>query len=253
MRDIELQPGMSGPGSGPAPGTERRERFLVTGALGCIGAWTVARLVREGVPVVAFDLGRDRRRLEALMTPASSPAVTFVAGDITDLALVERTPRRARDQQRHPPRRAPGAVLPGRSAAAARSSTSSARSTCSRPSSGDPSAWRRSSTWARSGCSRRPTSTPRPAASRRPPTPIRPTTTASTSSPTRARPGSTGTIRGVVEHRPAPAHGLRRGPRPGHDQWADRWPSRPPSWACRTRSRSAAGPRSSTPRTSPGP
>ena len=24
------------------------ERFLVTGALGCIGAWTVANLVREG-------------------------------------------------------------------------------------------------------------------------------------------------------------------------------------------------------------
>jgi UDP-glucuronate 4-epimerase len=67
------------------------ERFLVTGALGCIGAWTVARLVREGRPVVAFDLGQDRRRLAALMTPAELAAVTFVAGDITDLALVERT------------------------------------------------------------------------------------------------------------------------------------------------------------------
>ena len=67
------------------------ERFLVTGALGCIGAWTVASLVREGRPVVAFDLGQDRRRLEALMTPAELAAVTFVAGDITDLALVERS------------------------------------------------------------------------------------------------------------------------------------------------------------------
>ena len=32
------------------------ERFLVTGALGCIGAWTVKRLVDEGVPVWTYDL-----------------------------------------------------------------------------------------------------------------------------------------------------------------------------------------------------
>ncbi len=38
-----------------------REHFLVTGALGCIGAWTVRNLVREGVPVSAFDLGEHRR------------------------------------------------------------------------------------------------------------------------------------------------------------------------------------------------
>ena len=69
----------------------RDERFLVTGALGCIGAWTVARLAREGRPVVAFDLGQDRRRLEALLSPAELASVTFVAGDITDLALIERT------------------------------------------------------------------------------------------------------------------------------------------------------------------
>ena len=30
------------------------ERFLVTGALGCIGAWTVRELIREGVPVFGF-------------------------------------------------------------------------------------------------------------------------------------------------------------------------------------------------------
>ena len=39
------------------------ERFLVTGALGCIGAWTVRALVREGAPVTDFDLGGDPRRL----------------------------------------------------------------------------------------------------------------------------------------------------------------------------------------------
>lgn len=65
------------------------ERFLVTGALGCIGAWTVRALVRERVPVVAFDLGQNRRRLDQIMTPDELAQVAFVAGDITDLAAVE--------------------------------------------------------------------------------------------------------------------------------------------------------------------
>ena len=66
------------------------ERFLVTGALGCIGAWTVRQLVREGVPVVAFDLGRDPRRIALIVEPDELERVEFVAGDITDLATVER-------------------------------------------------------------------------------------------------------------------------------------------------------------------
>jgi UDP-glucuronate 4-epimerase len=65
------------------------ERFLVTGALGCIGAWTVRSLVREGAPVVAFDLGSDRRRLRMLMTDDELDRVTFVTGDITELAQLE--------------------------------------------------------------------------------------------------------------------------------------------------------------------
>jgi nucleoside-diphosphate-sugar epimerase len=65
------------------------ERFLVTGALGCIGAWTVRALVRGDVPVVAFDLGHNHRRLEQIMTPEELARVTFVVGDITDLAAVE--------------------------------------------------------------------------------------------------------------------------------------------------------------------
>ena len=67
------------------------ERFLVTGALGCIGAWTVRALVREGTPVVAFDLGRDHRRLAQIMSAEEMAAVDFVVGDITDLAELERT------------------------------------------------------------------------------------------------------------------------------------------------------------------
>jgi nucleoside-diphosphate-sugar epimerase len=66
------------------------ERFLVTGALGCIGAWTTRLLVREGTPVVALDAASDRRRLELVLTDDELERVTFVHGDITDLAAVDR-------------------------------------------------------------------------------------------------------------------------------------------------------------------
>jgi nucleoside-diphosphate-sugar epimerase len=56
------------------------ERFLVTGALGCIGAWTCALLAEEGVDVVGFDYGTDDRRLR-LVTDAEIP---LVQGDIVD-------------------------------------------------------------------------------------------------------------------------------------------------------------------------
>lgn len=71
--------------------TTTDERFLVTGALGCIGAWTIRALVQEGVPVIAYDLGRDHRRLEQIMTADELAQVRFVVGDITDLADLEAT------------------------------------------------------------------------------------------------------------------------------------------------------------------
>jgi nucleoside-diphosphate-sugar epimerase len=69
------------------------ERFLVTGALGCIGAWTLRRLVREGASVVALDLGTDRRRPSQVMTGDELDRVTWVVGDITELEAVEDTLR----------------------------------------------------------------------------------------------------------------------------------------------------------------
>jgi nucleoside-diphosphate-sugar epimerase len=65
------------------------ERWLVTGALGCLGAWTVATLVREGADVVAFDLGTDDRRLRLVASDEELARVASVRGDITDLAAVE--------------------------------------------------------------------------------------------------------------------------------------------------------------------
>jgi len=67
------------------------ERFLITGALGCIGAWTVRELVRDGVSVVGYDVGTNARRLALVMSPDELDRVTLVGGDITDLDALDRT------------------------------------------------------------------------------------------------------------------------------------------------------------------
>ena len=63
--------------------------FLITGALGCIGAWTVRNLLQANVPTVVFDLGTDRRRLRLISSDEDLAEVTFVQGDVTDLKQVE--------------------------------------------------------------------------------------------------------------------------------------------------------------------
>jgi UDP-glucuronate 4-epimerase len=66
------------------------ESWLVTGALGCIGAWVVRTLVREGAPVATFDLGNDVSRLSLIMEPDELERVTLVRGDVTNLAALGR-------------------------------------------------------------------------------------------------------------------------------------------------------------------
>jgi UDP-glucuronate 4-epimerase len=61
------------------------ERWLITGALGCIGAWACRQLVRDGQDVIAYDLGDDTRRLELVMDDGERSSVRLVNGDITDL------------------------------------------------------------------------------------------------------------------------------------------------------------------------
>ena len=68
--------------------TGASERYLVTGALGCIGAWTVRTLIRQGAAVTTFDLGTDTRRLAQIMTPEELASVELVNGNITDLSTV---------------------------------------------------------------------------------------------------------------------------------------------------------------------
>jgi UDP-glucuronate 4-epimerase len=65
-------------------------RTLVTGALGCLGAWTLKALVDLGEEPVGFDLGSDDARLRLILTQGELEHVTLVEGDVTDNAAVGR-------------------------------------------------------------------------------------------------------------------------------------------------------------------
>jgi UDP-glucuronate 4-epimerase len=66
------------------------ERFLVTGALGCIGAWVVRNLVQAGLSTTVLDLAHEPHRMKLIMSDEQLAAVRFMTGDITDLVTVER-------------------------------------------------------------------------------------------------------------------------------------------------------------------
>jgi nucleoside-diphosphate-sugar epimerase len=68
-------------------------RFLVTGAFGCIGAWTVRVLLDEAVPVTALDIGDDPYRLRLVLDAEQFDRVEIVRGDVTDLGGLERIVR----------------------------------------------------------------------------------------------------------------------------------------------------------------
>lgn len=65
------------------------QRYLVTGALGCIGAWVVRTLLADGREVVALDPSPDDHRLAAAIADVPTEGLTRVAGDVTDLDAVE--------------------------------------------------------------------------------------------------------------------------------------------------------------------
>lgn len=66
------------------------ERFLVTGALGCLGAWVVRNLIQEGVPVSIFDLGGSNHRLKLIMSDDDVAKINVINGDVTDVKVVEK-------------------------------------------------------------------------------------------------------------------------------------------------------------------
>ncbi len=62
--------------------------YLVTGGMGCLGAWTLYHLHRQGKRAVCFDLSEDRQRLDLLLSRDKQAAITFVRGDLTDTQQV---------------------------------------------------------------------------------------------------------------------------------------------------------------------
>ncbi len=61
---------------------------LVTGAGGCLGAWTLAILSRSGVQCVAADLQEDRTRPALVMGEDAARAIPWEICDVTDGARV---------------------------------------------------------------------------------------------------------------------------------------------------------------------
>jgi nucleoside-diphosphate-sugar epimerase len=61
-------------------------RVLLTGGYGCIGSWIVRNLLERGDQAWIYDLKEDPRRLRLLLSEDRVREVTFVQGDVTDLA-----------------------------------------------------------------------------------------------------------------------------------------------------------------------
>ena len=60
------------------------ETYLVTGGMGCIGAWALYHLQRSGKRAVNFDQSADRQRIDWLMSAEDQADITFVGGDLRD-------------------------------------------------------------------------------------------------------------------------------------------------------------------------
>ena len=59
------------------------ERFLVTGAYGCIGAWVLRQLIGEGVEAIAADASADDHRVAALLDARERARIAFVQADVS--------------------------------------------------------------------------------------------------------------------------------------------------------------------------
>jgi UDP-glucuronate 4-epimerase len=64
--------------------------YLVSGALGAIGAWSVRSLLDRGESVVTYDLGGSDHRLRLALSDSQLAELTRVDGDVTDLEQLER-------------------------------------------------------------------------------------------------------------------------------------------------------------------
>ncbi len=64
------------------------ETIMITGAMGCIGAWAVRHLVNEDVNIIATDLSTDPVRPRLLMSEDEISAVKWQSLDVTDTQAV---------------------------------------------------------------------------------------------------------------------------------------------------------------------
>ena len=65
------------------------DTYLVTGGMGCIGAWALYYLQLSGKRAVNFDQSADRHRINWLMSAEEQRKITFVQGDLRDTAAVK--------------------------------------------------------------------------------------------------------------------------------------------------------------------
>jgi UDP-glucuronate 4-epimerase len=68
----------------------RSQRFLVTGALGCIGVWVLRALLAEGAFVVGSDLATHSARLGLVLDDEHDANLVRQVIDVTDMAQIER-------------------------------------------------------------------------------------------------------------------------------------------------------------------
>jgi nucleoside-diphosphate-sugar epimerase len=64
------------------------ETFLITGSMGCIGAWVLRNLVSEGATIIASDLATDPVRPGQLLSDEELAQITFTRLDVTDRKAV---------------------------------------------------------------------------------------------------------------------------------------------------------------------
>ena len=65
--------------------------YLVTGSMGCIGAWVLHHLVNQNKKAISYDLSTTRHRLAPLLTPDQQKAITFIQGDVTNFDQIKQT------------------------------------------------------------------------------------------------------------------------------------------------------------------
>jgi UDP-glucuronate 4-epimerase len=66
------------------------ERYLVTGALGALGAWTIRHLLDQGASIVAHDIATSVDRLRLFIDDDELASIALVSGDVADVAALER-------------------------------------------------------------------------------------------------------------------------------------------------------------------